>query len=221
MISEQESADEGVARNTRSKIVERAKAGRSVAMGTRSYTSNQTPVKEGKYVVTGEVEAKNIIPAVIEDDDEFAHLVFATEVTSDVGEPSSYQEAKRCVLGHLWIKSMKSEVNNFVNRNVWIPRKLEKVRKMGRKPIPVKWVYKVKDEANGEKRLKSRIVLKGFHMIPGVDYTEKFSPVSTDTSTRVILGLTMYKREEGWVCEMFDVEAAFLESKVETECYDD
>ena len=29
----------------------------------------------------------------------------------------------------------------------------------------------------------------------------------------------MYKRDEGWVCEMFDVEAAFLESKVETECY--
>ena len=140
---------------------------------------------------------KKNIPAVIEDDDEFKHLVFATEVTSDVGEPQLYQEAKKSVLGHLWMKSMKLEVNNFVNRNVWIPRKLEKVRKMGRKPIPVKWVYKVKDEANGEKRLKSSIVLKGFHMIPGVDYTENYSPVSTDTSTRVILGLTMYKRDEG------------------------
>ena len=43
--------------------------------------------------------------------------------------------------------------------------------------------------------------------------------MSTDTSTRVILELTIYKREEGWVCEMFDVEAAFLESKVEKECY--
>ena len=37
--------------------------------------------------------------------------------------------------------------------------------------------------------------------------------------TRVFWGLTMYKREEGWVCEIIDVEAAFLESKVETECY--
>ena len=123
-------------------------------MRTRSSFSKQTPVKEGKYVVTGEVEAKNIIPVVIEDEDEVTHLVFATEVTSDVGEPQSYQEAKKSVLGHLWTKSMTSEVNNFINRNVWIARKLEKVRKMGRKPIPVKWVFKVKDESNGEKRLK-------------------------------------------------------------------
>ena len=150
-------------------------------------------MKDGQYVVIGEVEPKNIIPAVIEEDDDFTHLVFATEVNSDVGEPQSYQDAKKSVLAYLWMKSMTSEVNNFVNRNVSIPKKLEKVRKMGRKPIPVKWVYKVKDETNGEKRLKSRIMVNGFHMIPGVDYTEKFSPVSTDTSTSVILGLTMFK----------------------------
>ena len=60
----------------------------------------------------------------------------------------------------------------------------------GRKPIPVKWVFKIKDEANEDKRLKCRAVVKGFHMIPGVDYTEKFSPVTTDTSTRIMLGLT-------------------------------
>ena len=58
-----------------------------MAKRTRSSSSKQTPVKEGKYVVTGEVEAKNIIPAVIDDDDELTHLVFTTEVTSDVGEP--------------------------------------------------------------------------------------------------------------------------------------
>ena len=210
---------QSIARNTRSKVAERIQAGRSVASNTRS--ANKEPaVREGKYVVTGEVEAKNIIPAMIEaDEDEFVHLVCATEVNSDVGEPQSYQEAKNNVLAHLWKQSMTSEINNFINRNVWIPTKLEKVRKLGRKPIPVKWVFKVKDEANGDKRLKCRAVVKGFHMIPGVDYTEKFSPVTTDTSTRVMLGLTMYYRDIGWVCEMFDVEAAFLESDVETECY--
>ena len=139
-----ESNQEGVAKNTRSKIGERIKAGRSVAMGTRSSANKQTPVKEGKYVVTGEVEAKNTISAVIEEDNEFTHLVLATEVTSDVGEPQSYQEAKKSVLGHLWVKSIKSEVNNFVNRNVWTPCKLEKVKKMEWKPIPVSGFIKSK-----------------------------------------------------------------------------
>ena len=208
-----------VARNTRSHVGERIKAGGSIANSTRS-ASQEPTLRDGKYIVTGEVEARNIIPAIIEDDEsELTHLVYATEVTSDVGEPQSYQEAKKSGLANLWIKSMKSEINNFINRNVWVPTKLEKVRKLGRKPIPVKWVFKIKDEASGDKRLKCRAVVKGFHMIPGVDYTEKFSPVTTDTSTRIMLGLTMYYSNIGWVCEMFDVEAAFLESDVEAECY--
>ena len=46
MINEQnESADEGVAGNTRSKIGERAKTEKSVATRTRSSISKQTPVK--------------------------------------------------------------------------------------------------------------------------------------------------------------------------------
>lgn len=110
-----------------------------MAKSTRS-ANKGTVARDGRFVVTGEVEAKNIIPAIIEDEDELVHLVCATEVTSDVGEPQSYQEAKSSVLKHLWEKSMTSEINNFVNRNVWIPTKLEKVRKMGRKLIPVtKW----------------------------------------------------------------------------------
>ena len=100
--------------------------------------------------MTGEVEAKDIIPVVVEDDeDEMTHLVYATEVTSDVGEPQSFKAAKKSSLGNLWMQSMRSEINNY--RKVWIPTKIEKVRKLGRKPIPVKWVYKVKDEANEDK----------------------------------------------------------------------
>ena len=136
---------QSVERSTRSKSNEGNKAGRSVISNV-----SETTVREGKYIVTGEVEAKDIIPVVVEDDeDEMTHLVYATEVTSDVGEPQSFQEAKKSGLGNLWMQSMRSEINNFLYRKVWIPTKIEKVRKLGRKPIPVKWVYKVKDEANG------------------------------------------------------------------------
>ena len=55
--------------------------------------------------------------------------------------------------------------------------------------------------------------------VPGIDFTEKFSPVATDTSTRIIIGITLYYTEDGWVCEAFDVEAAFLEPFLDIEMY--
>ena len=117
---------------------------------------------------------------------------------------------------------MISEVNNFLHRNAWIPRKLAKVRQKGRKRVPVKWVFKTKLEADGSERLKSRIVTKGYLQVPGVDFTEKFSPVANDTSTRILIGMTLYFSDKfSWVCETFDVEAAFVEPYLDIEMYID
>ena len=75
--------------------------------------------------------------------------------------------------------------------------------------MPVKWVFTTKLESEGLERLKSRIVTNGYLQVPGVDYTERFSPVATDTSTRMTIGFTLYYDWLGynWICEAFDVEA--------------
>jgi hypothetical protein len=68
-------------------------------------------------------------------------------------------------------------------------------------------------------RRKTRIVTKGFMQIPGVDYTESFSPVATDASARTVIGISLYyighekaltAINDKRVMEVFDVEAAFL-----------
>ena len=86
--------------------------------------------------------------------------------------------------------------------------------------IPTKHVFKKKielDPKTGKEfvRFKDRIVTLGFMQIPGVDYTESLSPVATDTAIRILLGLTMFYKWKGWVCHSYDVEAAFLEPKVD------
>ena len=43
--------------------------------------------------------------------------------------------------------------------------------------------------------------------VAGVDYTESFSPNATNTSTSIMIGLTLYHEEEGWVSQLYDVEA--------------
>ena len=40
--------------------------------------------------------------------------------------------------------------------------------------------------------------------VPGVDFTKSFSPVASDTPTRVRIGLTLYYEEDGCIGELCD-----------------
>ena len=86
---------------------------------------------------------------------------------------------------------MISEMNNFLSRRTWIPTKRSVVKAKGRNPVPVKWVVKIKEEAGGLIRLKSRNVVKGYMQVLGVYFTESLSPVASDTSTRILIGLNL------------------------------
>jgi hypothetical protein len=50
--------------------------------------------------------------------------------------------------------------------------------------------------------------------IPGVDYTESFAPVASDTGIRAVIQIFIYLQNNHpnlkWALETFDVEAAFL-----------
>jgi hypothetical protein len=72
-------------------------------------------------------------------------------------------------------------------------------------------------------RCKGRVVVKGYVQIPGVDFTDSFAPVATDSAMRTIFAITLYhghnKPEECWICEVIDVEAAFLEADMDENIY--
>ena len=88
---------------------------------------------------------------------------------------------------------------NFIKRNAWYKVKRTKMLKLGRKAIKVKWVFKVKHEHDGSTRKKSRCVVQGFMQMPGVDYTESFSPVATDTGIRMVVATYLMNEDDDWV----------------------
>jgi hypothetical protein len=59
--------------------------------------------------------------------------------------------------------------------------------------------------------------------IPGVECTESFAPLASDTAIRLIIGMYLYYhvlyKSENWVLESFNVEAAFLNSNLEAKVY--
>jgi hypothetical protein len=141
-------------------------------------------------------------------------VAFSAVLTSDPGEPKTFRLAMDGKEGAKWKPSAKAEIMNFLSRKAW--RKYPRKKLKGRKPIPVKWIFKKKDEQDGSVRYKSRVVLKGYVMIPGVDYTESFSPVATDTTVRVTIAVTLYRAKDGWINEMIDIEAAFLNADLDS-----
>ena len=55
--------------------------------------------------------------------------------------------------------------------------------------------------------------------VPGVDFMGSFSPFVIDTSTRILIGLTLYYEDHVWIAELCDLEAAFLHPNMEGEMY--
>lgn len=159
---------------------------------------------------------------VVEEDSDSVreiHFVHQNELSSDFGEPKTFREAWNGPEQDKWRPSMRNEIMNFLNRGSWTKVTKTVAMKSGRKILKVKWVYKMKDEQDGSIRYKSRNVTKGYLQIPGVDYTESFAPVATDTTIRLLLAIALHKQKEDWTVECLDIEAAFLEGELDEPIY--
>ena len=141
-------------------------------------------------------------------------FAFSTQLTSDPKTPTTYKEATTGPETKSWIEAIKGEFNNFLSRDAWIMTSRKSIGK--RKALGTKHVFKLKLEQDGSTRYKNRVVVKGFMSIPGVDYTESFAPVATETTIRLVITIGLYNE---WTIELVDYEAAFLNADMKVDMY--
>ena len=190
--------------------------------GTNKVTGDTTVrrIEIDDGIMDIEVENKNEGGADDVSDAKSVHFVFNTSVNSDPGEPTTWEEARDGPESKLWTASTISEFNNFLKRKSWKFKPKSIAKDAGRKLIGTKLVFKKKDEADGTTRFKTRCVSKGFMQIPGVDYTERFSPVATDEALLMLIAMILfYWDSKEWRAMGLDVEAAFLEGSLDNPMY--
>ncbi|KAG8472490.1 hypothetical protein CXB51_034176 [Gossypium anomalum] len=144
-------------------------------------------------------------------------VAYALNVAEDIDanrEPSNYSEAISCEDSEKWMFAMQEEMKSLHKNRTWDLMKLPK----GKKVVRCKWVFKKKEGTPGveEPRYKARFVTKGYIQIPGVDFTDVFSPVVKHSSIRALLGIVAMHDLE---LEQLDVKTAFLHGELEEDIY--
>lgn len=112
-----------------------------------------------------------------------------------------------------WRLSMGDEYNAIVRNRTFdlVPRH------MATNIVGCMWLHRIKYNPDGTvKGLKSRLVAKGNHQRPGIDFHETFSPVIKHASIRLVLGLAV---AQDWALKQLDVNNAFLQGDLDEEVY--
>jgi len=125
-------------------------------------------------------------------------------------EPVSVEEAKK---EPEWVEAMNTEINSINKNNTW-----SLVNKpMGVKAIGLKWVFKLKRNADGTiNKHKARLVAKGYVQQPGIDFQEVFAPVARIETIRFLIALAA---TNGWELHHLDVKTAFLHGELKETVY--
>ena len=125
-------------------------------------------------------------------------------------EPKGFKSAAKNLA---WLTAMDEEVQALQQNRTWVlvPRPANT------NIVGSKWVFRTKYLPDGSiKRLKARLVAKGYTQVPGLDYTDTFSPIIKATTVCVVLSLVVTNK---WPLRQLDVKNTFLNGTLTEHVY--
>ena len=139
---------------------------------------------------------------------------FATAaVKNPIIEPTTVAQAKTLPEWPEWQQAMQAEMDALLENGTW---ELSPTPP-GTKPLPNKWVFKVKWAPDGSiERFKARLVVGGHRQRDGIDYSEVYAPVGRFASLRALMGKAAHDDLE---LVAVDISNAFLHGKLDQPIY--
>ncbi|TFY74509.1 hypothetical protein EWM64_g9503 [Hericium alpestre] len=122
---------------------------------------------------------------------------------ADGGELRSVREAQALAEWPQWEAAIQDELGHMEKMKTW---------ELTEKPpdanlVGSKWVFKIKRDASGAiSKYKACLVVQGFLQIPGINFTETFTPVTKLSSLHIIATLAA---GFNWELHQMDVKNAY------------
>lgn len=132
-----------------------------------------------------------------------------TFILSEVEPETSTQALKN----KKWRRTMSDEADAFVRNDMFDLVDRSEAKNI----VGSKWIFRIKCLPDGSiDKYKARLVTKGFHQRPGVDFHETFSPVIKLTTIKLVLGTAVGKN---WPFQQLDTNNVFLQGLLDEEVY--
>ena len=143
-------------------------------------------------------------------------LVYQASIRKDPDLPG-YVEALTGPDREGFYEGMPQEIKELESKNTWTPILCSEMQQRSRKALPSTWVFCRKQFPDGSiRKLKARLCVRGDKQVPGIDFTESYSPVVQWTSTHLILILSLVLN---WQTVQMDYTNAFAQSTLAEEVY--
>ena len=112
-----------------------------------------------------------------------------------------------------FLQVMRNEIEELEAHGTWTVIE----RKPGMNVLPGTWAMRIKRYPDGrKKKVKARWCARGDRQIEGVDYHEKYAPVVSWTTVRLLLSLSI---QQGWATKQADFSNAFVQATLKEDVY--
>ena len=174
--------------------------------GVSAIADSVSPVAE-------KAEIQTVTGQVAEPRRESRRVAAARNNAGRVRDDPTLNQAMACTHWERWLEAILDGLHSLSEHGVFELCELP----AGCRPLPAKWVLKIKRGAQGEiERFKARYVAKGFEQVYGVEFFETWAPVGKYATLRALLSICVMWGPE---TKHVDIKCAFLNGALHQDVY--
>ena len=147
--------------------------------GTRSEVWGTNPTRQSERISNQAVSEKILITK-------------DTNNAPEIKTPKTYSDAIESPEGKLWKDAMDYELAKLEEMNTWSDIEESDISQ-DKQILPGMWVHLIKNLESGERKYRSRWVVRGDQQKVNLSLSDTFAPVSCISSLRLLLALAALK----------------------------